>query len=97
MVIITVRNILKSYTTNQDGDQLFDCIRRAFDRDEKVAISFENIHGLNSSFVNSAFVQLLDYYDFDYIKKHLTFRDSNKQINNLILSRFVFETNKCTA
>jgi hypothetical protein len=85
------------YFTNADGDILFDFIHQNFEQGNKVNVSFKNISGLNSSFVNSAFISLLDYYTFDYIKSHLTFSDSNKQINNLILSRFHFEVNRtCT-
>lgn len=96
MVTIIVNQILTSYVTNDDGDVLYDKIKAAFDSGEKVKISFQGISGLNSSFVNSAFVQLLEDYNFEFIKRHLMFVDSNKQINGLILSRFKFETEKCT-
>jgi hypothetical protein len=84
----------QGYYTNQDGDVLFDFINSNFKQGNKVNISFKNISGLNSSFVNSAFIRLLDYYTFDFIKSHLGFTDSNKQINNLILSRFHFEAKR---
>ncbi|MCD5029240.1 STAS-like domain-containing protein [Enterococcus asini] len=95
MVTIIVNQILSSCVTNDDGDVLYNEIKAAFGNGEKVRISFQGIFGLNSSFVNSAFIQLLEDYDFDFIKKHLMFTDSNKQINGLILSRFRFETEKC--
>lgn len=96
MVKFVLTELLSSYATNQDGDVLFEQIRSAFEKNQKVTISFSNVHGLNSSFVNSAFIQLLEYYDFNQITKNLNFIDSNKQINSLIVSRFKFETAKCS-
>lgn len=93
MVTIDVKNFLKSYYTNNDGDVLFNEICHLFDLDKKVELSFEGIPGLNSSFINSAFIQLLDKYSFDYIKENLTFVKSSKQINKLIVNRFKFEVN----
>lgn len=92
MVTIVVNNQLKSYTTNDDGDKLFNLIRDHFENKDRVKISFQGIKGLNTSFVNSAFISLLDYYDFSFIKQNLTFENTTKQINDLILSRFRFET-----
>ena len=93
MVTIDVKKFLKSYYTNNDGDVLYNEICFLFELDKKVEISFEGIPGLNSSFINSAFIQLLDKYSFDYIKENLTFINSSKQINKLILNRFKFEVN----
>ena len=87
---------LKSFSTNDDGDILFEILKKNLDDGNKVVVSFEGIHGLNSSFVNSAFIQLLDLYSFDFIKQNIGFESTNKQINKLILSRFAFETSKCT-
>lgn len=95
MVKIFLTKVLENYTTNDDGDILFETIKKYFDNGKSVDISFEGVHGLNTSFVNSAFIQLLEIYSFDFIKKNLHFSESNKQINNLILSRFKFETQTC--
>jgi hypothetical protein len=92
MVKIVIIDYLDSFVTNDDGNKLFKVIKKHFDNNEFVEISFQGIKGLNSSFINSAFINLLDYYDFDYIKRHLSFKNSTKQINALILSRFKFET-----
>lgn len=92
MVTIVVNNHLDNYISNDDGDKLFNLIRNCFYDNESVKISFEGIKGLNTSFVNSAFIRLLDYYEFNYIKDNLTFSNSTKQINTLIQSRFKFET-----
>lgn len=92
MVTIVVSDYLDSYMSNDDGDKLFDLIKNHFDNRKYVKVSFKGVKGLNTSFVNSAFISLLDYYDFGYIKQNLTFENTTKQINDLILNRFKFET-----
>lgn len=94
MVIIDVKEFLPGHYSNDDGNILYDEIVYFFNKGEKVKVSFNGIHGLNSSFVNSAFIQLLNDFSFDYIRENLSFRDSSKQINQLILSRFKFEINR---
>ncbi|MGY3718642.1 STAS-like domain-containing protein [Sutcliffiella cohnii] len=39
-------------------------------------VSFQEISALNTSFVNSAFIELLNDYDFPFIKENLRFVDS---------------------
>ncbi|MCK2020669.1 STAS-like domain-containing protein [Peribacillus frigoritolerans] len=59
-----------------------------------ITISFKNVDGVTSSFINTALIELLDDYDFSVIKKHLNFINSSKQINDIIKSRFSFEVNR---
>lgn len=96
MVKVNIMKDLKTFSTNDDGDVLFNILRKNLDDGKKVTVSFEGIHGLNSSFVNSAFIRLLEFYSFDFIKENVGFAYTNKQINKIILSRFEFETDKCT-
>jgi len=93
MSTIEITKVTDSYLTNVDGDLIFNKIIEDFEKNNQITVSFKGISGINSSFVNSAFIQLLDEYDFRYIKRNLSFIDSNRQINNLIKSRFSFETN----
>ncbi|WP_270659701.1 STAS-like domain-containing protein [Enterococcus thailandicus] len=94
MVLINIVNHLNSYYTNDDGDKLFHIIVEKINAGESVEISFEGIDSINSSFVNSAFISLLDFYTFDEIRKKVNFINTNKQINLLILNRFKFEVKK---
>lgn len=94
MVIVNITKELDSFYTNDDGDVLFEILKENLNDGNKVDVSFEGIHGLNSSFVNSAFIRLLEFYSFDFIKMNIKFVDTNKQINQLISSRFKFETQK---
>lgn len=94
MVIIDVKKFLPGHYSNADGNILYDEIAYILNKGEKIKVSFKGINGLNSSFVNSAFIQLLNDFSFDYIKENLSFTDTSKQINQLILSRFKFEMNR---
>lgn len=82
MVTIFVKEAVKNFTNNNaSGEILFEAIKLHLDRKEKVVVSFEGISGVSSSFVNSAFIELLNFYDFKYIQSHLDFKDSTKLIN----------------
>lgn len=94
MVKIEIIKVIDSYHTNTDGDIIFEKIVDNFKEDKHVTISFNKISGVNSSFINSAFIQLLEFYDFEFIKTHLKFSDTNRQINHLIKSRFAYENKK---
>ncbi|MCV2499651.1 STAS-like domain-containing protein [Melissococcus plutonius] len=94
MVLINIKNDLGNYYTNKDGEKLLDIIVDNFKKGNVVEISFQDIDSINSSFVNSAFVSLLDLYSFDLIRKNLSFVNTNKQINSLIINRFKFELEK---
>lgn len=94
MVLINVNKQLENHYTNDDGDKLFNMIVSTFENGDRVELSFEGIDAVNSSFVNSAFIALLDIYPFDIIRKNLVFKNTNKQINSLILNRFKFEIEK---
>ncbi|MEG0601176.1 MAG: DUF4325 domain-containing protein [Vagococcus sp.] len=94
MVEIIVNKVLDSYYTNDDGDKLSIIIRSHLSNKEKVTINFQGISSVNSSFVNSAFIELLSDYSFSFIKKNISFTNTTKQINNLILERFKFESKR---
>lgn len=94
MVLINLLNHVEKCYSNDDGRIIFKKIKSAFSDDQKVTISLKGITTLNSSFVNSAFIELLDDYDFDFIRKNLSFIDSTKQINRMIKDRFLFEINR---
>lgn len=94
MVHIRIIDVLDSYYTNDDGDKLFAIIINKLSSGNSVEVSFEGIDSVNSSFVNSAFIRLLDSYTFDEVRKKLSFTNTNRQINLLILNRFKFEVEK---
>ncbi|NCC84363.1 MAG: DUF4325 domain-containing protein [Clostridia bacterium] len=96
MVNIAVRKIVNRCVTNDDGDVLFLHIQDCMKNGSSVNVSFDDVDSVSSSFVNSAFIKLLDYYSFDDIKKNLIITNSNSHINTVIKRRFYFETSKKT-
>lgn len=91
MVIRILDHVRQCYTS-QDGAVISALIRNAFASGEKVKVSFNGVTDVPSSFVNGAFVALLDCYSFDYIRANLSVVDSTPQINDMIKRRFRFET-----
>lgn len=85
---IKVKDVLNSVSYNQDGEVIFDIIKNALLRKEQIRISFEGIYALNTSFVNSAFIELLEFFSFEEIQRNVKFVDSTKQINQIIAKRF---------
>ncbi|MGE1025115.1 STAS-like domain-containing protein [Bacillus sp. GMs2/2] len=94
MVNIEVLNYVNQCYSNDDGKVIQDLIRKAFMQHEKVGVSFEGVTSLNSSFINTAFIELLNEYDFSFIRNHLTFINSTSQINTAIRNRFNFEVHE---
>jgi len=91
---IKVLDYVNQCYSNSDGHVIFDLINDEFKAGNRVAVYFDEVSALNSSFVNSAFIELLDTYDFNFIKSHLQFKNSTQQINSLIKDRFAFEVKK---
>ena len=75
-----------------DGDVIYHAIDDLLHRGYSVTVSFEGVDTLPSSFVNAAFIPLLDKYSFGDIKSRLRFINTNSQINDMIKRRFAFET-----
>lgn len=93
---IDISSITPRCYTNEDGAKVFNSILPLLKKGETVSISFKGVDALPSSFVNTAFIPLLDHFDFEYIKKSLLFSNTSRQINEIIKSRFAFEVAKRT-
>lgn len=96
MKTLEILDYTKTYTTNDDGKIIQDVIRKHFNNDESITLSFKGVNGTNSSFINTAIVDLVFYYDVDFIKSHLTFIKTSNQISAMIKKRFSFEVNRLT-
>lgn len=94
MGLIYVSNLTIQCYSNDDGQKLYSYLVNKMSKDEIVTLSFKSIDSATSSFINSAFIQLLDSFDFKFIKSHLSIVESTKQINNIINDRFKFEVEK---
>lgn len=87
-MVLIIRDHVKGCFTNQEGDVIYGLIEEPILRGENVTISFKGITSVSSSFLNSAFMPLLEVTTYDQIKKCLSIIDSNKFINGMILKRF---------
>ncbi|MEB9549522.1 STAS-like domain-containing protein [Bacillus cereus] len=94
MVTINVLNHVEGCYSNDDGYVILNLIKKAFKDNKQVTVSFEGVNSVTSSFVNSAFIELLNWYDFNFIRSNLHFTNSTKQINSTIKHRFQFETSQ---
>ncbi len=79
--------------SNADGEVIKRILIQNLDIGERVIVSFEDIDSASSSFINSAFIELLEHYNFDYIKSHLGFANTTRTLNENIKRRFTFEVN----
>ncbi|CAJ0781865.1 STAS-like domain-containing protein [Ralstonia chuxiongensis] len=93
MVIRTLDYVAHCYS-NADGQVIFRLIINPIRQGEPVTVSFDGVDAVPSSFVNSAFIALLEQVSFDRIKDTLRFASSNRQINDMIRSRFAFEVRR---
>lgn len=89
-MVIVIKEHTNTTYSYEDGLVIFKIILSAIENNEQVQVDFRDISSIPSSFVNSAFVQLLEKLSFDQVRKNLTFINSTKQINDLIKSRFRF-------
>ena len=94
MVKIKVLDITKKCSTNEDGFLIFEKILPLLQNGEKVELSFKDVYIITTSFINSAFIELLGSMPFSTIKGSLTFVDSTRFINQTIKDRFSFEVKR---
>lgn len=88
MVTFSVIDHAPRCLNNDDGQIVFDLIYPYIKEAKPVEVSFEGIYSVTSSFINSAFVALLDSFEFERIKVTLKVTNSNIHINRLIKQRF---------
>lgn len=93
-MVIYILEHVKTASSYEDGEVIFNLISSALKNNENVTLSFKNISSVPSAFVNSALIRLLETFDFDVIRNKLTFIDTTKHINDLVKSRFAFVISK---
>lgn len=91
-MVIKPLDFLEHCYTSEDGAKVFKKIHPLIKEGKRVIISFEGVDSVPSSFVNEAFIKLLDDISFAQIKSLLSFSKSTKQINEMLRKRFEFET-----
>ena len=94
MGMIKVLDLVDRCYNGEDGQVVHDAIVTNLQRDDHLVVSMEGVDSVPSSFVNVAFISLLDLWNFDEIKRKLRFINTNSQINDMIRSRFSFEAKR---
>lgn len=89
---VLVKSIVTACDTNAQGEKVRAAILKALDENTAVQLDFSGISNVTSSFVNSAFIELLPHYDIATIKNRLSITRVNRQIGNMINRRFQSET-----
>jgi hypothetical protein len=87
-VVIRVTDVALGADTADQGAAVLARIKAELaDQPNQVIVSFGGIQSATTSFVNSAFVPLLDDLNFNNLKSRLKIVDSTRQINDMIRSR----------
>lgn len=94
MVDIRIRDLVAKCISTEDGEAVYKYIHPLLKQGEHLRISFRGVDNIPSSFVNAAFIDLLGDFDFAYIKNHIEFQDTTRQINSIIKKRFDFELSR---
>lgn len=89
-MVVRILDHVASYATYADGEVIYRLLATEIRGRRDVALSFDGIKAISSSFVNSALVRLLEEFSFDDIRRHLRIIDSTRQINRLVKDRFEF-------
>ena len=96
MVIQALDHVDRCYTAS-DGEVIRALIHAYFARGQKVVVSFEGVGDVPSSFVNAAFVQLLNDFPADFIRSHLATTNASRQINKMISDLMAFASRESEA
>jgi hypothetical protein len=87
-MVIRILDIVSAADTAAQGAAVFARVRPVLAvTDDVVTISFDGVKTATSSFVNVAFVQLLDFMSVSDIKRRVRVIRSTRQINDMIRTR----------
>jgi hypothetical protein len=84
MATLTVLNLVPAAFTYEEGETVRHAIERHFDRQESVTLSFAGVLAVSSSFVNAAFVKLLDRWPFDFVRSRLIIAEASQTTNWMV-------------
>jgi len=93
-IIISIYSIVGDSlcVSSDDGDMVFDRIKKALDINKKVQLSFANVEMLTSAFLNNAIGKLYGIYDENKLKESMSAIDISNE--DKILLKRVIETAK---
>lgn len=76
----------------EDGQKVFEIIKKAFTENRKVNLSFMNVERITTAFLNNAVGQLYGYFSETEIKEKLSVKDVSQ--SGLVSIKRVVETAK---
>jgi hypothetical protein len=79
---------VKSCSSYDDGNVIFELIAPRMQRGEPVTLSFDGVSAVPSSFVNAAIVRLAERMPLTQIRRYLGFANTTRQINEMVKGRF---------
>lgn len=93
-LVISVFEVVGSplCVASDDGQKVFERLALALRKGRDVTLSFLNVTGLTSAFLNAAIGQLYGVFSEEHIRAHLTVRDM--QPDDLLLLKRVVDTAK---
>ncbi len=93
-LVISVFEVVGSplCVASDDGQKVYERLALALKEGRSVTLSFHNVTGLTSAFLNAAVGQLYGVFSEEHIRAHLTVRDI--QPDDLLLLKRVVDTAK---
>ncbi|CUH46338.1 STAS-like domain-containing protein [Ruegeria atlantica] len=86
-MVVYIRDIVDGCDTNAQGAVLSALLDANLSKMQSVTLDFTDVFNVTSSFVNTAFVDLMDRHDLAQFKQHVKLRNVNRQIATLVKSR----------
>jgi STAS-like domain of unknown function (DUF4325) len=87
-MVIRIRDFVSGANTSEEGEIVFDRFSSELTKKSAgVIVSFEGIQTATSSFVNAAFVELLNKFSYAELKSRVRVTNSTRQINDMIRTR----------
>jgi len=96
-MVIHVTDHLSGCATNEDGEVLLGLVEDAIRREGSAVVDFHGVLYTTTSFVNSAFLPLLERMSFDEVKKRLRIVKAYPQITSMIRDRMSQESSPAAA
>ena len=93
-MVINILDHVKTASTYEDGEVIYQLISNALHKRENIILSFNAITSVPSAFINASLIRLLEEFSIELIREKITFINTTKHINELIRSRFAFVVSK---
>lgn len=68
----------------EDGDSIFNLIKKKVDSKEKIVIDFSNIDIITTAFLNNAIGKLYNIYDKEKLNQYISMKNISKSDLNLV-------------